>query len=502
MQSAKKDIQLFVNNCFEPSSSGQTFSSINPATEEEIAEISLADAGDVERAVLAARAAFDEGPWPRMRGSERAEYLLAMADAIEENQEILGLLECMDTGLPLATTRAGHVVRGVQNFRYFAAEIERIGGEAIPLDNAYLHVTSREPIGVVAIITPWNAPLGLATSSLAAALACGNTCVIKPSELSPITTSELAKIVEALELPPGVVNVVHGPGRPTGEALASHPGVDAISFTGSSPTGRRLMELASRDLKRFVGELGGNAPTIIFADADLEQALDATLLTAFANNGEACVAGSRLLVERSLYPTFVERFVERVQGIVVGDPLAERTEVGPVISAAHRSRLSGLITEACDLGAKLRCGGAPPGELATGFYLQPTVVADVPLHARLSREEVMGPVVGISSFEDEADAVRRANDTIFGLAAYVWSGNSNRALGVAQQLRTGTVWVNASITRDIRVPFGGFKQSGVGRIGGRFSIDAFTEVKNTCIAVRPYPLRRFGAREPRKPPHV
>jgi 5-carboxymethyl-2-hydroxymuconic-semialdehyde dehydrogenase len=494
MQPVKKTIQLFVNNRFEPAANGQVFSSINPATGDAIAEVSLASADDVARAVTSAREAFDHGPWPRMRGAERAEYLIAMADAIEDNCDTLGLLESMDTGLPLSATKAGHVMRAVQAFRYFAAEIDRIAGEALPLDGAYLNVTSREPIGVCAIITPWNAPIGLASTGLAAALACGNTCVIKPSELSPISTSELAKIVEALEFPPGVFNVVHGPGRPTGEALASHAGIDAITFTGSSPTGSHLMEIAARGLKRFVGELGGNAPTLVFADADLEQALDATLLSAFANNGETCVAGSRLLVERSLYPTFVERFVERARNIVVGDPLAAHTEVGPVISAAHRDRLSAMIAEARDRGAKLCCGGGIPRELA-GFYLQPTVITDVPPGARLAREEVLGPVVAISSFEDEADAIRRANDSNFGLAAYVWSGHPNRGLRVAQQLRAGTVWVNASMTRDMRAPFGGFKHSGVGRLGGRFSIEAFTEVKNTCIAIQPYALRRFGIRD-------
>jgi len=493
MRLAKKNIGLFIDGRFEPSRSGETFGSINPATEEVIAEVSAAGDDDVGRAVSAARKAFDEGPWPRMHAAQRAAYLNAVADALEENAAKLGLLESMDTGLPLSGTQAGHAARAVQSFRYFAAEAERIGGESLPLDAAFVHVTSREPVGVVAIITPWNAPLGLATLGLSAALACGNTCVLKPSELSPITASELAKIFQALEFPPGVVNVIHGAGRPSGEALASHPGVDAIAFTGSSRTGRRLMEIAAPRLTRFIGELGGNAPTLVFADADLDQAIDGTLISAFANNGEACVAGSRILVERRVYADFAERLVERARRLVVGDPLAERTEIGPMISAAHRNRLLGLIADARERGASVRCGGVIPSGFSVGHYLLPTVLSDVPPQSRLACEEVMGPVVGMSPFEDEADAIRQANDTIYGLAAYVWSGHSNRALRVAQRVRAGTVWVNAAMTRDIRVPFGGFKQSGIGRVGGRFSVDAFTEVKNTCLAVRPYPLPRMGA---------
>jgi 5-carboxymethyl-2-hydroxymuconic-semialdehyde dehydrogenase len=490
---AIKQIRHFSNGVFEAAQADRTFSSINPATGETVAEVCVAGDAEVRDAVAAARRAFDDGPWPRMRASERSAYLRAIADALEENTETLGLLETLDTGLPISSTRTGHVGRAVQNFRFFAAEAERIGGETLPLDDTHLHVTSREPVGVVAIITPWNAPLGLATSSVAPTLACGNTCVIKPSELSPITTSELAKIVQAIELPPGVVNVIHGPGRPTGEALATHSDVDAIAFTGSSATGRHLMACAAPTLKRFVGELGGNAPTLIFGDADLGRAVDAALLSAFANNGEACVAGSRILVEARVYSEFVERFVARARRIRVGDPLVETTELGPVISAAHRDRLLELVADARARGATLRCGGGAPPGLTGGSYLEPTVLSDVGPSCRLAREEVMGPVVGIGSFDDESEALRLANSGVYGLAAYVWSGSSNRALAVARRIRAGTVWVNAAMTRDHRAPFGGYKQSGVGRLGGHFSIDAFTEVKNTCLAVGTPRLPRLGA---------
>lgn len=486
-----KRVDLFIDSEFGPSRSGETFSSLNPATEEPFAEVALATAEDVDRAVSSSRKAFEEGPWPRLRASERASYLYAVADALEENLETLAKLEAIDTGLPLNFTR-GHATRAVDHFRFFAGEVERISGKTYPHDGAYLHLTTQEPVGVVAVVTPWNAPLSLATSGAAAALACGNTCILKPSELAPVTTAELAKIFAALEFPPGVLNVVHGPGNPTGEALASHPDVNAIAFTGGTATGRRIMEASSRTLKRFVGELGGNAPTLVFADANLDRAIDGTLLCAFANNGEACVAGSRILVERPLYDAFVEHFVARASAIRVGDPLAPETEVGPIVAAWHLERLQGLIDGAVAEGARVRCGGGRPAHTSRGYYLAPTVLTGAKPGARVLRDEVLGPVVSITPFSDEAEGVALANDTPYGLAGYVWTGQAERILRVSRRLRVGTVWANTALVRDVRVPFGGYKQSGVGRLGGQYSIQAFTEVKNTCIAVEPYALPVLG----------
>lgn len=486
-----RKIGLFINGRFESSSSGESFTTINPATEELFAQADLATSVDVDLAVTAARHAFEEGPWPRMRASERAEYLREVANALDENQETLAILEAMDTGLPITFTR-GHASRAVANFRYFAEQAERLSGTTYPLDDAYLHMTTREPMGVVAVVTPWNAPLGLATSGAAAALACGNTCVLKPSELSPVTTSELAKIFDALEFPPGVFNVVQGPGTPTGEALASHPDVNAIAFTGGTMTGRRIMELSARTIKRFVGELGGNAPTLVFADAHIDRAIDGTLLCAFANNGEACVAGSRILVERALYETFVQRFIARAAAIRIGDPLETETELGPIVSARHLERLQQLIANAVAEGARVRCGGRRPTNMSRGYYLEPTVLTDVQPGATALREEVLGPVVTISSFSEEAEGVDMANDTPYGLAGYVWTTQAERLLRISRRLRVGTVWANTALVRDVRVPFGGYKQSGVGRLGGHHSIQAFTEVKNTCIAVDPYVLPTLG----------
>jgi len=486
-----KRVDLFIDGRFEPARSGETFAAINPASEEPVAEVALAAAEDVDRAVTAARRAFEEGPWPRLPAADRAAYLRAVADALEENEETLATLEAMDTGLPITFTR-GHASRAAIHFRYFAGEVERLSGTTHPQDEAYLHLTTREPVGVAAIVTPWNAPLSLATSGAAAALACGNTCVLKPSELAPVTTAELAKVFEALELPPGVVNVIHGPGQPTGEALAVHPEVNAVAFTGGTVTGRRIMEGAARTLKRFVGELGGNAPTLVFADADLDRALDGTLLCAFANNGEACVAGSRILVERPLYDTFVQRFVARAKAIRIGDPLEPETEMGPIIAPRHLERLQGMIRGAVEAGATVCCGGGRPRGMERGYYLEPTVLTGVRPGSAVLREEVLGPVVTITPFQDEAEGVTMANDTPFGLAGYVWSGRADRLLRVARRLRAGTVWANTALMRDVRVPFGGYKQSGVGRLGGLHSIHAFTEVKNTCIAIDPHAMPSMG----------
>jgi 5-carboxymethyl-2-hydroxymuconic-semialdehyde dehydrogenase len=493
----KKNIELFIDGRFEPAQAGATFTSVDPASEDVIADVALAEAADVDRAVAAARRAFDQGPWPRMRAAERAEYLRAIADAIEENLDTLALLESIDTGLPVMYT-SGHVMRAVTHFRYFAEEAERIGGTTHPQDRAYIHVVTREPIGVVAIVTSWNAPISLATSGAAAALTCGNTCVLKPSEFSPVTAAELAKIVEALELPPGVLNVIHGPGLPTGDALVGHPGVDAIGFTGGSATGRRIMARAAGSLKRFVGELGGNAPTLVFADADLDRVVDGTILCAFANNGEVCVAGSRLLVEQPVYQAFVDRFTARARNIRVGEPQQPDTELGPLISEQHRERLQGMIAAAVAGGATLRCGGERVSEQARGYYLAPTVLTDVAPGGRIVQEEILGPVVTIAPFTTEAEALERANGTIYGLAGYVWTRSAERIFRVSAGLRVGTVWANSALVRDVRVPFGGYKQSGVGRLGGQHSIEAFTEVKNTCIAIEPYALPALGAqgREP------
>lgn len=488
-------IDLFIDGRFEPPVDERYFQNVNPATEEVIADVAIASSRDVQRAVLAARRAFDEGPWPRMRAAERATRLLNLADMFEEKLELFAKLETVDTGLPIMFTQGGHLPRTVAHFRYFAEETQRSVGEVYSMDDAYLNFTLREPIGVAALITPWNAPLSVASINVAAALACGNTCVLKPSEQTPLTAYILAQLAEQADFPPGVINVIQGPGDISGNALVAHPGVDALSFVGGTVTGRKVMQVASGGLKRMACELGGKSANIIFADADLERALEGALLCMFANNGEACIAGSRILVERPVYEQFCESFVARVRGMRVGDPLSFETEMGPMISKAHQEKIFDYINVGIKEGAVLRCGGKRPDDPANGFYVEPTVFSEVDNRMRIAQEEIFGPVAALIPFGDEDEAVAVANESIFGLAGYVWSRNVERALNVARQLRAGTISINAPVIRDIRAPFGGYKQSGLGRTGGRYSIELFTQVKTTCLPVNPFQFPRLGYSE-------
>jgi len=492
---AEEVVHLFIDGRFVEAATDEVFETINPATEKPLARVALAQPEDVERAVAAARAAFDSGPWPRMSVQERVYYLTYMADLLEERAESLSETETRDTGLPIEVTRDGHIPRAVIHFRYFAEEVQRMAGEAYPSYDAFLSVTSREPAGVAGIITPWNAPLSVATMNVAAALACGNTCVLKPSEKAPLTASLLAEVAAEAELPEGVLNVIHGPGHPTGEALVAHPGVDVICFTGGTETGRRIIEKAAVGIRRVGCELGGKAANIIFADADFERALDGALVSIFWNNGENCVAGSRILVERPVYDRFLEAFAARARAIRVGDPLSPETEVGPLISAPHLENVLRYVRSGLEEGAVLLAGGDRPEHLPEGYYILPTVLADAHTGMRIVREEIFGPVAAVIPFETEEEAVRIANDTVYGLSSYVWSQNVERGLAVAARLRVGSVSVNAPIVRDIRVPFGGYKQSGLGRVGGRYSLDLFTEVKTTCLPVGPFPFPRMGTGE-------
>lgn len=487
-----REVALFIDGEFVDGK--QSFAIVEPATEQIMANVALAVEEDVDRAVCSARRAFDQGPWPRMSAMERGEYLLEIANLLEERLKELGRLETRNTGLPIMFTAGGHIPRAIAHFRYFAEEGQRLIGEAYPLENAYLNIVMREPVGVVGLITPWNAPLSVVSMQTAAALACGNTCVVKPSELTPVTTTVLAEIAAEVGLPPGVLNVVHGPASPTGRSLVSHPGLDIIGFTGGSETGRQVMESAARGLKRFGCELGGKSANLIFADADFEAALDAAVLCMYANNGEVCTAGSRVLVEVTILEKFIEAFVGRVQNLRVGDPLQVETEVGPLVSRQHQQKLFDYIRIGLADGAQLLCGDrTPPDKTSCGFYVQPAVFSNVNNGMRIAREEIFGPLASIISFTDENEAIHIANDSAYGLAGYVWTTKLERALRVAQQLRVGSVSINAPMVRDIRVPFGGYKESGFGRTGGHYSMDFFTEIKTVCLPINPYEFPRLGA---------
>ncbi|MDP9360094.1 MAG: aldehyde dehydrogenase family protein [Acidobacteriota bacterium] len=482
-------IPLFIGGAFIESAAPELLRKTSPATGEMLAIVPDAGEAEVDSAVTSAREAFD-GEWRRARAASREAALRMLADLIEENADHLAHIEAEDSGIPLFLTRGGSLPRAIGNLRHFAAEAVRIGGESCTSDGAYRHFTTREPIGVAAIIVPWNAPLSIATLNIGAALACGSTCVIKAPELAPRPMLELARLVAAADLPPGTVNVVFG-GERAGRALVRHRGVDVVSFTGGTVTAREIMRDAAESMKRVVLELGGKSPNIIFADAPLDEAVDAALLAAFASNGALCTAGSRILVEREAYDRFMDAFAERAAAIRVGDPLSLDTEVGPMISESHRDRVLAAINRAMAEGAKLVAGGETRGN-----FIRPAVLSGVNNSMSIARQEVFGPVAAVIPFDGEEEAIAVANDTDYGLAAFVWTSDMQRALRVSAEVRAGAVAINSPIIRDLRLPFGGFKQSGIGRVGGHYSIDTFTEVKTTSIPIRPYPFPRFGA--PRK----
>lgn len=487
------EVRSYVNGQFLESTEEPFFVSVDPATEHQMAQIQVASATLVNQAVSAARQAFDHGPWPRMRPAERAAYLFEFADIIESRLSEIAHLETRDTGLPILFTKGGHIPKAVSQFRYFAEEAMRLIGDAYSLDSAYINIAMREPIGVVAIITPWNAPLAVASSNLAAALATGNCCVLKPSEEAPLSSAFLAEVAAEAGLPPGVLNVVFGPGCPTGTSLVSHPDVDFISFTGSTETGEHIMAQAATGFKRLGLETGGKSANIIFKDADLDAALDGAVLSIFANNGEVCAAGSRILVERACYEDFVAAFADRARNIRVADPTNPTTELGPLISANHLHWVTNCIESGQAEGAQLVCGGMRPEDLDVGYFIQPAVIADVDNRMRIAQVEVFGPVATVIPFDgSEESAVWIANESRFGLAAYVWSGDCAKALRVARGICAGMVAVNSPFVRDPRAPFGGYKSSGYGRTGGRHSIELFTELKTTCLPVNSYTFPQLG----------
>lgn len=469
-----------------------TTATLNPATGEVLALAPVADGARVEQAIAAARAAYHDRRWVGLSPAVRAQALRGLADELEANLEAFAQAETADTGMTLKMTRQGHIPRSVAHLRFFAGECERLQGESVAMEDAYVQLIEREALGVVGILAPWNAPLAVATINLGAALAMGNSVVLKSSERAPYTLSLLAELVAELDFPAGVINILHGPGDPTGTAMAESPHLDGLCFVGGTDTARSIAARSNHPFRRNTLELGGKSATLIMRDANLEEALDGALLSVFSSNGEVCTSGSRLLVHRSIYRDFVDAFVERTQRIVVGDPLNEATELGPLIDAAHQRDVERHIHTAIEQGAKLRSGGKRPPGLKQGFYLSPCVLEGVMPHMDVFRQEVFGPVAAFTAFDDEKDAIELANDTAYGLAATIWCGDTGAGIALARRMRCGVVGVNSPVIRDLRVPFGGRGASGLGRVGGRWSLEQYSELKTTCLRVKGYPLPRYG----------
>jgi 5-carboxymethyl-2-hydroxymuconic-semialdehyde dehydrogenase len=476
---------------FSEPAEGGWFDTLDPATNEVVATVAAGTAADVDRAVAAARHAFDSGPWPRMTAAERARVLRRVAETIRTNAGELIALECLDVGMPVAQMR-GLAGRAADNFDHFAGVIAHLGGDAYTVGGEFLNYTLRKPVGVAGLIMPWNAPLMLSTWRMAPCLAAGNTIVLKPAEWAPLSATLLAELLAEAGVPAGVFNVVHGLGETAGAPLSAHPGVDLICFTGETTTGRTIMAAAAPTLKRTSFELGGKSPVAVFADCDLDRALDATVFQIFTMNGQRCTAGSRLLVEQPVYEDFVRAVSERAAAIRCGDPFDPATELGPLIRPEHHARVSAYVESARAGGARITAGGERPAGLERGNFLQATVIADADERMPAFTEEIFGPVLVAMPFRDEAEAIRLANATPYGLAAYVWTADLARAHRVAHAVDAGLCWINSHNVRDLRTPFGGVKQSGMGREGGVHSFEFYCDVETVHVALGRHHIPRLG----------
>ncbi len=463
---------------------GKYLENIEPATGKPYSLVPDSDQRDVELAVSAAQKAFPG--WSRTPAADRSRILLRIADLIERDLDKLARAESIDTGKPLSLARNLDIPRAASNFRFFATAILHTENEAHVTDGVAFNYTLRLPLGVVGLISPWNLPLYLLSWKIAPAIACGNTAVAKPSELTPMTAYLLGETCREAGLPNGVLNIIQGTGQNVGSAITAHPKVVAVSFTGGTVTGRKVAETCAPLFKKVSLELGGKNPNIVFADADLDAAITGSLRSSFANQGQVCLCGSRIFVERPAYETFVQRFTDETGRLKVGDPLEKSTEQGAIVSKVQVEKVKFYVDLAQQEGGKVAVGGSPPAapneRCKDGFFFCPTVITDLPVSCRTNREEIFGPVVSITPFDREEEVIHYANDCDYGLASSVWTQNLNRAHRVAEQIHTGTVWVNCWLVRDLRVPFGGMKQSGVGREGGNEALHFFTEPKNVCIA--------------------
>jgi aminomuconate-semialdehyde/2-hydroxymuconate-6-semialdehyde dehydrogenase len=474
----------FIDGQFVEPLGGKYLDNIEPATGKPYSQVPDSDGRDVESAVAAAEKAFPS--WSKTPAADRSSLLLRIADLIERDLEKLARAESIDTGKPLSLARSLDIPRAASNFRFFATAILHTENEAHVTDGIAFNYTLRQPRGIAGLISPWNLPLYLLSWKIAPALAVGNTAIAKPSELTPMTASLLCELCAEAGLPNGVLNIVHGTGPNVGAAITAHPKIGTISFTGGTVTGRKVAEAAAPLFKKVSLELGGKNPNIIFADADLDAAIAGSVRSSFANQGQVCLCGSRVFVERSAYRDFVDRFIDKASQLKQGDPLDEKTEQGAIVSKTQLEKVQFYVDLAQKEGGKVALGGNAPQPInercRDGYFFPPTVLTDLPVSCRTNREEIFGPVITITPFDNEEEVIGYANDCDYGLASSVWTQNLSRAHRVAEKIHTGTVWVNCWLVRDLRVPFGGMKQSGVGREGGEEALRFFTEPKNVCIA--------------------
>ncbi len=474
----------YINGLLIAPGTGKYLDNINPAEGKVYSQLPDSDSQDVASAVEAATEAFLS--WSLMSSANRAGVLLKIADLIDRDLDKLAMAESIDQGKPFKLAKAIDIPRASANMRFYATASMHVSSESHLMDDEAINYTTRTPIGVAGCISPWNLPLYLFTWKIAPALATGCTVVAKPSELTPMTAFLFSELCIEAGLPPGVLNIVHGLGSKVGQAIVEHPTVQVISFTGGTVTGKTIAATAAPMFKKLSLELGGKNPNIIFADCDFEEAISTSMLSSFSNQGEICLCGSRILVERNLYEKFVNEFVKRTKELIVGDPLEERTSLGALVSEGHMKKVLSYIELAKQEGGKILCGGAQvkvTGRCVGGYFVLPTVIIGLDQNCRINQEEIFGPVVTIMPFDKEEEAIAFANSTAYGLSATIWTQNLKRAHRVAHQLKCGIIWINCWLLRDLRTPFGGMKQSGVGREGGWEAMKFFTEMKNVCVKI-------------------